>query len=59
MMVFLSLPENHPTHNGLVQRGPITTMPNLLLRHFQKKIEMAANGIIANIRLVPDTGTNG
>ena len=24
MMVFLSLPENHPTHNGLVQRGPIT-----------------------------------
>jgi len=22
-MVFLSLPENHPTHNGLVQRGPI------------------------------------
>gem|GEM_PF-4200473 len=25
MMVFLSLPENHPTHNGLVQRGPITT----------------------------------
>jgi len=25
MMVFLSLPENHPTHNGLVQRGPINT----------------------------------
>jgi hypothetical protein len=23
MMVFLSLPENHPTFNGLVQRGPI------------------------------------
>jgi len=23
-MVFLSLPENHPTFNGLVQRGPIT-----------------------------------
>jgi len=25
-MVFLSLPENHPTHNGLVQRGPITSI---------------------------------
>ena len=24
-MVFLSLPENHPTLNGLVHRGPITT----------------------------------
>ncbi len=24
MMVFFSLPENHPILNGLVQRGPIT-----------------------------------
>ena len=25
MMVFFSLPENHPILNGLVQRGPINT----------------------------------
>jgi len=32
MMVFLSLPENHPTHNGLVQRGPITPFEGVKTR---------------------------
>jgi len=57
MMVFLSLPENHPTHNGLVQRGPIS-IPNLNRnflarsaffrfnpRHMKKQKAYAAAGV--------------
>ena len=34
MMVFLSLPENHPILNGLVQRVPITNNATLTVQPF-------------------------
>ena len=39
MMVFLSLPENHPILNGLVQRVPIKTVGNTVM---ERAIKAAA-----------------
>ena len=55
-MVFLSLPENHPILNGLVQRGPINkakTQAILLADEFtdraqQTKVLAAAHQIMSS-----------
>ena len=54
MMVFLSLPENHPTLNGLVHRGPINYFnptPNSRNVEFDPKQNLMTN-------LKPDEGVS-